>query len=96
MHYILFYDTVDNFIERRTPFRTAHLKLVQKSFDGGELVLAGALSEPADGAVLVFAGNSPGAAETFARSDPYVVNGLVRSWHVRKWMTVTGDGSATS
>ena len=56
----------------------------------GELVLAGALAEPADGAVLVFRGESPDAAVAFAKADPYVKNGLVTAWRVRKWTTVVG------
>jgi hypothetical protein len=49
------------------------------------------LAEPADGAVFIF--NSHDAAEEFAKADPYVRNGVVKSWRVRKWMTVIGEGS---
>lgn len=94
LHFILFYDVVDNFAEKRTPFRGAHLDAVRAAFDRGDLVLAGAFAEPADGAALVFRGASPEAAENFARNDPYVKNGLVTSWRVRKWMTVIGDGAS--
>lgn len=94
MHFILFYDVVDNFVERRTPFRGAHLGAVRGAFDRGDLILAGALAEPADGAVLVFRGTSAETAEGFARNDPYVKNGLVTSWRVRKWMTVIGDNAS--
>jgi len=27
----------------------------------------------------------------FAKADPYVKNGLVKSWRVRKWATVIGE-----
>ena len=94
MHYILFYDVVENFTDKRTEFRAAHLAGVHEAFERGDLVLAGALAEPADGAVLVFRGSSSEAAESFARNDPYVRNGLVKAWRVRKWMTVAGDGAA--
>jgi uncharacterized protein len=94
MHHILFYDVVENFTEKRTPFRGAHLACVHQAFERGELVLAGALAEPADGAVLVFRGATPETAEAFARNDPYVKNGLVKAWRVRKWMTVIGDGAS--
>ena len=47
--------------------------------------MAGALADPADGAVLVFRGPSPQPAESFAEADPYVRNGLVKRWRVRKW-----------
>ena len=93
MHYILFYDAVDHFTKRRTPYRKAHLEHAREAYERGELVLGGSLAEPADGSVLVFIGASERAAEEFAKTDPYVVNGLVKSWRVRKWMTVIGEGS---
>lgn len=94
MHHILFYDVVEDFISRRTEFRSLHLDHVRRAHERGELVLAGALAEPADGAVLVFRGASADSAEDFARKDPYVTNGLVKSWRVRRWMTVIGDGAS--
>ncbi|MGA2991975.1 MAG: YciI-like protein [Candidatus Korobacteraceae bacterium] len=94
MHYLLFYELVDGYVEKRAPFREQHLKYARQAFERGELVLAGALSDPVDGAVLVFRGPTPQFAEAFAKSDPYVVNGLIKSWRVRKWVTVIGEGSA--
>lgn len=93
MHYILFYDTVDHFTDKRVPYRGQHLDAVKQAHARGALVLAGALAEPADGAVLVFRGDSPAVAESFAKADPYVTNGLVRQWRVRSWNTVVGDGA---
>ena len=90
MHYLLFYDVVDKYVERRAPFRDAHLAHARKAVDRGDLVLGGALANPADGAVLLFKGPSPDAAEAFAQADPYVVNGLVTRWRVREWTTVVG------
>jgi uncharacterized protein YciI len=92
MHTILLYDVVDDYVERRGQFRQQHLELARRSQQCGELVMAGALAEPADGAVLVFRGDSTDIAEAFAKADPYVTNGLVKSWRVRKWTTVIGDG----
>lgn len=93
MHYLLFYEVGPDYLERRAPLRGEHLGLVRAAHDRGELVMAGALSDPADGAVLVFRGESPAFAEAFAAADPYVINGLVRRWWVRKWSTVIGDGA---
>jgi hypothetical protein len=59
------------------------------------LLLGGALADPADGAVLLFQGDTAQAAERFAQADPYVANGLVQRWRVRPWTTVVGDGAAT-
>lgn len=91
MYYILFYKTVDNYIERRAPFRKEHLNLAQKAHQNGTLVLGGALADPADGAMLVFKGDSPKVAEDFVANDPYVKNGLILEWHVRRWTVVIGN-----
>jgi uncharacterized protein YciI len=90
VHYILFYDVVDDYVERRAQFRDAHLKYATEAHQRGELVLGGALTEPVDQAVLLFKGAGPEVAEAFAKSDPYVLNGCVKSWRVRKWVTVIG------
>jgi uncharacterized protein YciI len=90
MHYLLFYDVVDDYVTRRVPLRAAHIGYARESMGRGELVLGGALANPPDGAVLLFRGTSPEVAERFAEKDPYVTNGLVTKWHVREWTTVLG------
>lgn len=90
MYYLLLYDVVENYVEKRTPFRKAHLELAKNALARGELVLAGAFADPVDGAALVFKGEDPSVAEGFARNDPYVVNGLVERWRVRAWNVVVG------
>jgi uncharacterized protein len=94
MHYLLFYDTAPDYLQRREPLRADHLALARAARDRGELVLAGALAEPVDGAVLLFEADSPAPAEAFARADPYVREGLVRAWRVRPWTTVVGERAA--
>lgn len=91
MHYLLFYDVADDYLERRAAFRDAHLKLAWAAHERGELLLGGALSEPVDGAVLLFQGDSPEVAERFVQADPYVQNGLITHWRIRPWTTVVGD-----
>jgi uncharacterized protein YciI len=91
-YFALFYDElVDEFVSRRSPFREEHLRLARESFDRGEIQLAGALADPADGALLIFRADSAAVAEHFANNDPYVKNGLVKKWHVRKWTVVIGN-----
>jgi uncharacterized protein YciI len=95
MHYLLFYEVSDDYIDRRAEFRSQHLAKAWAAIEHGELVLAGALANPADQAILLFKGDSPEVAERFARTDPYVLNGLVKKWTVREWTTVAGtDASA--
>lgn len=91
MYYILFYKTVDNYIQKRAPYREEHLRLAQNALENGSLVMAGALSEPTDGAVFIFKGNSPEIAEKFAKNDPYVRKGLISEWEVRPWKVVIGS-----
>jgi uncharacterized protein YciI len=94
MHYLLFYEVGEDYISRRAEFRNAHLEMAWKASERGELLLAGALDNPADGAVLLFSGGSPEVAEKFARSDPYVTHGIVKRWYVREWKTVVGADCA--
>jgi uncharacterized protein YciI len=88
VYYLLLYDVVDQFAERRTPYRDAHLKLARAAADNGELLLGGAFADPLDGAALVFKAADQSVAERFAANDPYVTAGLVMKWTVRKWTVV--------
>ena len=93
-HFLLFYDVAADYLARRGMFREAHLEKAWAAHARGELVLGGALADPVDCAVLLFAGESPRVAEAFAREDPYVLNGLVTRWRVREWSTVAGDAAS--
>jgi hypothetical protein len=94
-HFLLFYEVAPDYLERRSQFRSAHLQHAWDAAERGELVVAGALAGPADGAVLMFESADSSIAEQFARTDPYVTNELVKRWHVREWTTVVGDLAAT-
>ena len=86
-HFLLFYEVADDYMARRAEFRQAHLAKAWAASERGELLLAGALTNPPDAAILLFHGDSPEVAEKFAREDPYVTNGLVKRWRVREWTT---------
>ena len=90
-YYALFYELVDDMVTRRVPFREEHLRLAREARERGELVLAGALADPVDRALLVFHVDDKSKAESFARKDPYVVNGLAKRWEVRPWKVVVGN-----
>ncbi|MEW5798024.1 MAG: YciI-like protein [Bacteroidota bacterium] len=90
-YYALIYDLVDDYIIRRTEFRTEHLRLAKEARERKELMLAGAFSDPADQALLVFRAADASVAENFAKHDPYVLNGLVKKWRVREWTVVVGN-----
>ncbi len=96
MYHLLLYDLVENYLERRAPLREEHLKLAREAQARGELWVAGAFGDPPEGAALVFTTDDPSVAERFAEHDPYVRQGLVRSWRVRKWNVVIGDPARQS
>jgi uncharacterized protein YciI len=94
MHYLLLYDFAPDYLQRRAAFRESHLRLAWAAHQRGELLLGGALADPADAGVLLFNSDSPRVAEAFAATDPYVTNGLVTHWRVRQWNTVVGEQAA--
>ncbi|MFC0205934.1 YciI-like protein [Novosphingobium soli] len=93
-HYLLIYHLAPDYLERRPALRAEHLDLAWDAAASGELLLGGAVEDPLDTAMLLFAGEGPEVAERFARADPYVTAGLVERWHVRRWVTVVGEGAA--
>jgi uncharacterized protein YciI len=95
MHFILFYEYAEDYLARRGEFRNAHLRKAWEAQARGELLLAGAFADPADGAALVFECESAATPEQFAAQDPYVLNGLVKRHWVRAWTTVVGKDAST-
>jgi uncharacterized protein YciI len=96
-HFLLMYDYVPDYLQRRTAHRPAHFALALAAVDRGEMVLAGACTD--DGppiGVLVFKAADRKVVEDFARTDPYVLNGVATSWRVREWTTVAGPGALTA
>jgi len=91
--FLLEYDLVTDYIERRAEFRDAHLALATEAAERGQLALGGALADPPDRALLVWRVADRSVIDEFVRTDPYVTNGLVRSWSVRPWNVVVGTAS---
>ena len=88
--HLLLYTYTDNALEKRAPHRSAHLAAARAAEERGQLLLGGALADPLDGGVLLFAGGKE-VAEAFATSDPYTQNGIVTDWTVREWTVVAGS-----
>jgi hypothetical protein len=86
--HILFYDYVENMLERRVPHREEHMAAIATEREEGRIVMAGPLGDPPHGAAIVFRGVDPDAIERFVVSDPYVRAGLVTSWRVELWQVV--------
>jgi uncharacterized protein YciI len=95
-YYLLEYVLIDDYVARRAAFREVHLALAWEAHRRGELILAGALAEPTDRAVLVWRTDDRSVVERFIDGDPYVDNGLVTSWTIRPWTVVVEDGAGQS
>ena len=90
-YYALFYHYVDDYMTRRTQFREEHLKLATASNKRGEMILAGAFSDPPDKGLLIFRVPDRFVIEDFIKEDPYVKNGVVTKWEIRPWTVVIGN-----
>ena len=90
-YYALIYHLVDDYMTRRTQFREEHLKLAKKLNEKGEMILAGAFSDPPDKALLIFHVSDKSIIEDFIKKDPYIKNGLIAKWEIRAWTVVIGN-----
>jgi uncharacterized protein YciI len=85
VHQLLLYDYVADMLERRVPYREAHLERIRVEREAGRIVMSGPLGDPPQGAAIVFRGVEPDQVEAFATADPYVQAGLVTAWRVERW-----------
>ena len=83
--YVLFYDYVEDILERRAPHRETHLARIKAD---ARITMAGALGDPPTGALIVFDVDDPAVVEEFAAGDPYVLEGLVTQRRVVPWKVV--------
>lgn len=90
-YYILFYKTSETYINDREPHRALHLEHAKKAQNDGNLLLAGALEEPEDEAMLIFKTDQRALVENFAKNDPYVLHGVVKHWGISLWKVVMGS-----
>lgn len=88
IHQVLFYDYVADVLERRAPFREAHLAAARRYKEDGKIVMAGALGKPPTGAMFVFLVDDPAQIDAFVAADPYVRNGIVTGHRVVPWTVV--------
>ena len=86
--HVLLYEYVrEDLVERRAPYRPAHIAQVREWMADGRLLMGGALGDPPHGGLLVFS-TGPDEVERFARADPYVTSGIVTAWRVEPWDVV--------
>jgi uncharacterized protein YciI len=85
--YVLLYESADDVIAKVPAHYPAHRARLDEFHASGELLEVGTFGNPQDeGSMAVFASRE--TAERFARDDPFVLGGVVRSWQVREWQLV--------
>ncbi|CAL8463514.1 g3048 [Coccomyxa elongata] len=89
--HVLQYKYVPDILEKRTPFREAHLSKAGEQAAQGRIILGGALAEPVDSALFVWKNSTTKDIEEFVKADPYVINGLVTDWSIRPYMVMIGQ-----
>jgi uncharacterized protein YciI len=88
--YVLFYESADD-VRSKAPLHFPEHRARWKEFqDRGTLLMIGTFADPQEeGSMAIFTTRE--AAETFARGDPFVLNGVVRRWSIREWSEAIGD-----
>jgi uncharacterized protein len=82
--YVLFYQSADDLRSKAPAHFPGHNARVQEFHGRGTLLMIGTFGNPQEeGAMSVF--TTRGAAEEFAKGDPFVTNGVVCSWKVLEW-----------
>jgi uncharacterized protein len=95
MKYVLFYESADDVVNRAPAHFPAHSARLDEFHARGDLLMVGTFADPqTEGSMSIF--SSREAAEEFAAGDPFVLNGVIRAWHVREWNEVLSDRPATT
>jgi len=89
--YILQYDLVENALEKRAPYREAHLAVFAKQVQSGNIILGGAVDHPPTGSLTVFRNLTANDIEEIVQQDPYFINGLVTKYTIKPYIAVAGD-----
>jgi len=81
---VLLYQSADDIMESAPRHYSAHRAYALQKHAEGVLLMIGTFADPVtDGAMGVLV--SEDSAHEFAQSDPFVVNGVVKSYRVLGW-----------
>ena len=95
MKYVLFYESADDVASKAPPHFPAHQERLLDFHARGLLLMVGTFADPqAHGSMAIFTTRE--AAEDFVAGDPFVINGVVRSWEVREWNEVLAPADQSS
>ena len=82
--YVVFYEFADNMTTKMPAHVPAHRARWKEFAARGDLLMVGMFADPQQqGAMWIF--RTREAAEESARTDPFVLNGVVKRWEIREW-----------
>jgi uncharacterized protein YciI len=87
--HVLFYESAPEVLSKAPAHFPAHKARLDEFHARGTLLMVGTFGDPqAEGSMAIF--TTRAAAEEFAEDDPFVLNGVVRAWHIREWNEILG------
>jgi uncharacterized protein YciI len=89
--YALKYEYVENIVEKRTPYREAHIAHFMKQVQNGNIILGGSIDQPPTAGLTIVRNLTEKEVEQIAKQDPYVINGLVTKYTIKPFLAVVGD-----
>lgn len=82
--FVVFYESADEVRSKAPAHFAAHRARWKEFAERGELLMIGTFANPQEqGSMGIFTTRE--AAEAFVNSDPFVLNGVVRSYEIREW-----------
>jgi uncharacterized protein YciI len=82
--FVVFYESADDVRSKAPAHFAAHRARWKEFADRGELLMIGTFANAQEqGSMAIFATRE--AAEAFVKSDPFVLNGVVRRYEIREW-----------
>jgi uncharacterized protein YciI len=91
--FILQYEYVENVLEKRAPYREAHLAVFGKQIQDGNVIIGGTIDYPPKGALSIFRNLTSEDIEQIVQQDPYFINGIVTKYTIKPYIAVIGDDS---
>jgi uncharacterized protein len=90
VYYVVFvvtsYESFEDAIARAPDMVAAHIARSQELHARGTLLMSGAfLNNPQEPLGAMAIHTTREAAEEYAQGDPFVQNGMVRTWYIREW-----------
>lgn len=90
VYYVVFvvtsYESIDDAFAKAPEMVAAHIARSEELHADGTLLMAGAfLDNPQEPLSTMAIHTTYEAAEEYIKGDPFVQNGMVKTWYIREW-----------